>query len=75
MMLAEIRREAGPRPPGGMAECAGQLLQISQYTALFQLLGTSFGGDGKQTFALPNLPVDAGPKYFIAMQGEYPPFQ
>jgi microcystin-dependent protein len=75
MMLAEIRRQAVPIAPVGLAECRGQLLPISQNTALFELLGTTFGGDGKQTFALPNLPVDSGPRYFIAMQGEFPPFQ
>lgn len=39
----------------GRAQCAGQLLPISQNTALFSLLGTFYGGDGKSTFALPNL--------------------
>jgi microcystin-dependent protein len=41
--------------PQGFAFCHGQLLPISQNTALFQLLGTTYGGDGKSTFALPNL--------------------
>jgi microcystin-dependent protein len=41
--------------PFGTAFCNGQLLQISQNTALFSLLGTNYGGDGKTTFALPNL--------------------
>src|SRR5947209_3774818 len=41
--------------PKGWALCAGQLLPISQNTALFSLLGTMYGGDGKSTFALPNL--------------------
>jgi microcystin-dependent protein len=41
--------------PTGWAFCDGQLLPISQNTALFSLLGTQFGGDGKSTFALPNL--------------------
>lgn len=41
--------------PRGWATCDGQLLPISQNTALFSLLGTNFGGDGKSTFALPNL--------------------
>src|SRR6185312_8729019 len=40
--------------PKGWAFCAGQLLPISQNTALFSLLGTTYGGDGKSTFALPN---------------------
>jgi microcystin-dependent protein len=42
-------------PPKNWADCAGQLLSISQFTALFSLLGTSFGGNGTQTFGLPNL--------------------
>jgi len=41
--------------PTGWAECNGQLLPISQNTALFSLLGTTYGGDGKSTFALPDL--------------------
>jgi len=41
--------------PTGWAQCNGQLLPISQNTALFSLLGTMYGGDGKSTFALPNL--------------------
>jgi microcystin-dependent protein len=42
-------------PPTGYAFCEGQLLPISQNTALFSLLGTTYGGDGKSTFALPDL--------------------
>jgi len=53
--VAEIRMFAGNFPPKGWATCDGQLLPISQNTALFSLLGTFYGGDGKSTFALPNL--------------------
>lgn len=53
--VAEIRIFAGNFAPTGWALCAGQLLPISQNTALFSLLGTMYGGDGKSTFALPNL--------------------
>jgi microcystin-dependent protein len=42
-------------PPKGWAFCDGQLLPLSQNTALFSLLGTTYGGDGKSTFALPDL--------------------
>src|SRR5512142_222968 len=42
-------------PPRGWALCNGQILSISQNTALFSLLGTTYGGDGISTFALPNL--------------------
>ncbi len=41
--------------PAGWADCTGQLLPIQQYTALFSLLGTNFGGDGRTNFALPDL--------------------
>jgi microcystin-dependent protein len=53
--VAEIRIFAGNFAPRGWAFCSGQLLPISQNTALFSLLGTSYGGDGRITFALPNL--------------------
>jgi microcystin-dependent protein len=53
--LAEIRIFAGNFAPTGWALCNGQLLPISQNTALFSLLGTFYGGDGKSTFALPDL--------------------
>ena len=53
--LAEIRMFAGNFAPRGWALCNGQLISISQNTALFALLGTTYGGDGKVTFALPNL--------------------
>lgn len=53
--VAEIRIFAGNFAPTGWALCDGQLMPISQNTALFSLLGTYYGGDGKTTFALPNL--------------------
>ncbi len=53
--LGEIRMFGCNFAPVGWALCNGQILPISQNTALFSLLGTSFGGDGKITFALPNL--------------------
>jgi microcystin-dependent protein len=53
--VAEIKMFAGNFAPTGYATCDGQLLPISQNTALFSLLGTTYGGDGKSTFALPNL--------------------
>ncbi|MGH2721558.1 MAG: phage tail protein [Actinomycetota bacterium] len=53
--VAEIRIYPFNFPPTGWAFCDGQLLPISQNTALFSLLGTTYGGDGKSTFALPNL--------------------
>jgi len=53
--VAEIRIFAGNFAPRGWALCNGQILPISQNTALFSLLGTTYGGDGKSNFALPNL--------------------
>jgi microcystin-dependent protein len=62
--VAEIRAFGFNFPPNGWAQCDGQLLPISQNTALFSLLGTTYGGDGKSNFALPNLqgsvPMHAG---------------
>ncbi len=62
--VAEIRIFPFNFPPKGWAFCQGQLLPISQNTALFSLLGTTYGGDGKSTFALPNfedsLPIHQG---------------
>jgi microcystin-dependent protein len=53
--VAEIRIWAGNFAPRGWAFCNGQLLPISQNTALFSLVGTTYGGDGRTTFGLPNL--------------------
>lgn len=53
--VAEIRIFPFNFAPKGWAFCNGQLLPISQNTALFSLLGTTYGGDGKSNFALPNL--------------------
>ena len=62
--VAEIRIFTGGFAPTGWALCDGQLLPISQNTALFSLLGTTYGGNGTSNFALPNLqgcaPMQAG---------------
>ena len=64
--------------PQGWATCSGQLMAISQNTALFSLLGTTFGGDGQQTFALPDLrgrriigagQLPGGSNYTLGQQG------
>jgi microcystin-dependent protein len=57
--VAEIRIFACNFAPTGWALCDGQLLPISQNTALFSLLGTTYGGDGKSTFALPDMQGNA----------------
>lgn len=75
--VAEIRMVGFNFAPRGWAFCNGQLLPISQNTALFSLLGTQYGGDGKSTFALPNLQgsvalnqgqSSTGTQYFIGEQ-------
>src|SRR6187455_2331555 len=75
--VAEIRMFGCNFAPTGWAECNGQLLPISQNTALFSLLGTFYGGDGKSTFALPNfegsVPLGqgqstTGTQYFLGEQ-------
>lgn len=62
--LGEIRIMATDFPPRGWAACNGQLMPISQNTALFSLLGVNYGGDGRTSFGLPNLqgrmPMQAG---------------
>ena len=58
--LAEIRIFPFNFPPTGWAFCDGQIMPISQNTALFALLGTTYGGDGKSTFALPDMQGNAG---------------
>ena len=61
--------------PRGWSTCEGQLLPINQNQALFALLGTNFGGDGRVTFALPDLRGKApgdGLAYYIALQGIFP---
>jgi microcystin-dependent protein len=76
--VAEIRIFACNFAPTGWAQCNGQLLPISQNTALFSLLGTFYGGDGKSNFALPDLqgsvPLNqgqsnTGTQYFLGQQG------
>ena len=63
-LLGEIALFSGNFAPVGWASCDGRLMAISQNTALFSLLGTTYGGDGKSTFALPDLrgraPISAG---------------
>lgn len=53
--LAEIRIMGFNFPPRGWAQCDGQILPIAQYQSLYSLLGTVYGGDGRTTFALPDL--------------------
>ena len=77
--LGEIRAFGFNFAPEGWAQCNGQLMSIAQTTALFSLLGTTYGGDGRTTFALPDLRtsgIPAGPgitvPYCIALRGNFP---
>jgi microcystin-dependent protein len=67
--IGEIRMFGGNFAPVGWLLCQGQLLPISQYDVLFNLIGTTYGGDGQNTFALPNLasrlPVHQGSGYVL----------
>src|SRR3954469_14799675 len=68
--VGEIRMFAGNFAPAGWAFCEGQLLPISENETLFQLIGTTYGGDGQSTFGLPGLrgrtPVDQGNGQILA---------
>lgn len=70
----------GSRTPRDFFPCDGRTLQIQQYQALYSLLGTQFGGDGRNTFAIPKLTAPAASnggsmQYFICANGIYPNFQ
>src|SRR5215469_5771053 len=71
--IGEIRMFAGNFAPAGWMFCQGQLLSISQYETLFNLIGTTYGGDGQSTFALPDLrggvPIHQGPGFTLAQSG------
>src|SRR3979409_2110742 len=62
--IGEIRLFGGTFAPAGWAMCQGQLMPISENDTLFQLIGTTYGGDGQETFGLPDLqgrvPIHAG---------------
>src|SRR5438132_10625200 len=71
--LCEIKIVCCNFPPEGWAFCNGQLLQIKQNQALFAILGTTYGGDGRTTFALPNLqtksPIHVGGGFSLGQTG------
>lgn len=71
--LSEIRIMSFVFPPKGWALCNGQLLPINQNQALFSLLGTTFGGDGRVNFALPDLrgrtPIHVGGSHTLGERG------
>ena len=71
--IGEIRMFAGNFAPVGWAFCNGAIIPIDQNDALFNLIGTTYGGDGQTTFALPNLqsrvPVHVGPGFALGQSG------
>lgn len=71
--VGEIRMFAGNFAPAGWMFCEGQLLPISENETLFQLIGTTYGGDGESTFALPDLrgriPIHQGNNFVLAETG------
>src|SRR5262245_42735371 len=71
--VGELRMFAGNFAPVGWMFCEGQLLPISENETLFNLIGTTYGGDGQSTFALPDLrgrvPVHQSPNYQLAQTG------
>jgi microcystin-dependent protein len=71
--VGEIRMFAGNFAPVGWMFCEGELLPIAEYETLFQLIGTTYGGDGQSTFALPDLrgrlPIHQGNAFILAETG------
>jgi len=71
--LSEIRLMSFVYPPAGWAQCNGQLLPINQNQPLFSLLGTTYGGDGRVNFALPDLrartPIHVGSSHVLGERG------
>ncbi len=71
--VGEVRIFAGNFAPAGWMFCEGQLLPISEYETLFNLIGTTYGGDGQSTFALPDLrgriPIHFGNGFALAENG------
>jgi microcystin-dependent protein len=71
--VGEIRIFGGNFAPAGWMFCEGQLLPISEYETLFNLIGTTYGGDGQSTFGLPDLrgrvPLHVGNGYTLAQNG------
>ena len=71
--VGEIRMFGGNFAPAGWMFCEGQLLPISEYETLFNLIGTTYGGDGQSTFALPDLrgrlPIHMGSGFVLSQNG------
>jgi len=73
--IGEIRRFAGSYEIQDWELCDGQVMKIDEFTALYSVIGTNYGGDGRKTFLLPDLNnnIDKlSPKFIICAQGLYP---
>ena len=73
-LLGQIAAFAFTFTPAGWIPCDGRLVSVELYPALFQLIGTTYGGDGQTTFGVPNVPPISpqGPQYCILPFGNYP---
>lgn len=75
-LMATIILFGGSFAPRGFAFCEGQLISIAENTAVFSLIGTTYGGNGSSNFALPDLRETeknlGGARYIVALQGIYP---
>lgn len=70
--FGQVMLFAGHRVPRYWATCNGQLMGIHNNAALFSIIGTTYGGDGVNNFALPKLTAPEGMMYIICIQGVYP---
>jgi len=73
-LVGQIEIFAFKFAPTGWMVCDGSLLSVQEFPALFQLIGNTYGGDGKTTFAVPKIPpvVPNGPAYYISVFGQAP---
>ncbi len=74
VLLGEVRLFPYDKAPDGWLNCVGQSLYITEYSKLYMLIGTRFGGDGKQKFRLPDLrkSMPENMHYCMAVEGEFP---
>lgn len=76
--LGEIRMFSGDFAPRGWVHCHGQLLPIAEHAPLYSVIGTTYGGDGVETFALPDMRRHGAPtdepqvSFIIALSGVFP---
>ena len=71
-IIGEVKYFAGNFAPRGWSFCQGQILEIAKNMTLYSLISTTYGGDGRTTFALPKIEDLNGCKAIIALDGVYP---